>query len=303
MGLNPNTLRFLFYSKSVGVDFTKTAMIGRQALHLSFNKFRSIITREFKYKLKTDELKELYNSGYCEDVLKFLGAEVVHSFDYSDYEGSTHVHDFNQHIPQEFFSQYSAVLESGTLEHVINFPVAIKNCMNMIKKGSYFLGMMPTNNFMGHGFYQFSPQLFYGIFSVKNGFKMQRFFSFEDREEMDFREKRVWFNVPHPKDVKCRVGIRNSTPTLLLILANKISEKIPLSSSPLQTDYVEKYDVHRGITNEIQFKFTENRFPLLKRIIPRFIIDGVKSLLGDYRFSKMYTSFKESDLRKDINHK
>lgn len=302
MGINPNALRFLFYSKSVGVDFTKTAMIGRQALHLSFNKFSSIITREYKYNLNTDELKKLYKSGYCEDVLKFLGAEVVHSFDYSDYEGSTHVHDFNQPVPEELFSQYSAVLESGTLEHVFNFPVAIKNCMNIIKKEGHFLGMMPTNNYMGHGFYQFSPELLYGVFSAENGFTVQRFFSFEEREAMDIREKRVWFNVPNPKDVKCRVGISNSTPTLLLILANKISDKTPFSSPPLQTDYVEKYDVHKGITDEIEFMHTENRLPLLKRIIPRFIIDGVKSLFGSYRFSRMFTPFRETELEKDITH-
>ena len=62
MGINPNALRFLFYSKSVGVDFGKTAMIGRQALHLSFNKLSSSTTQEFSYKLNTVVLKELYNS-------------------------------------------------------------------------------------------------------------------------------------------------------------------------------------------------------------------------------------------------
>jgi hypothetical protein len=302
MGMNPNALRFLFYSKSVGVDFGKTAMIGRQALHLSFNKFSSIITREFNYNLNSDELKELYNSGYCEDVLKFLGAETVHSFDYSDYEGSTHIHDFNQPVPEELFMQYSTVLESGTLEHVFNFPVAIKNCMNMIKRKGHFLGMMPTNNYMGHGFYQFSPELFYGIFSAENGFRIQRFFSFEERDIMDIREKRVWFNVPDPKDVKCRVGISNSTPTLLLILANKTSDKIPFSTPPLQADYVEKYVVHSGVADEIVFKHTENRLPFLKRLIPRFIIDGVKSLLGSYRFSRMFTPFRETDIGKGTSN-
>jgi hypothetical protein len=107
MGINPNALRFLFYSKPFGVDLTKIPMIGRQVLHLSFNKFSSIITREFNYKLNTFELKKLYNSGYCEEVLNFLGAEAIHSFDYSDYEGSTNVHDFNQPVQWSFSKMFT----------------------------------------------------------------------------------------------------------------------------------------------------------------------------------------------------
>lgn len=102
MGINPNALRFLFYLKSIEVDFKQTEMIGLQAFNLSFNKFNSFITQEFSYKLNTIELKEIYNSSYCEDVLKFSGAESVHSFNYSDYESSTYVHDLNQPILRSF---------------------------------------------------------------------------------------------------------------------------------------------------------------------------------------------------------
>ena len=43
MGINVNGLRFLLYAKSAGVDFTKTAMIGRQGLHLSFHQFCNLL--------------------------------------------------------------------------------------------------------------------------------------------------------------------------------------------------------------------------------------------------------------------
>jgi len=32
-------------------------------------------------------------------------------------------------------NKYDLVFDGGTLEHVFNFPVAIKNCMEMVKVG------------------------------------------------------------------------------------------------------------------------------------------------------------------------
>ena len=35
------------------------------------------------------------SAGYAETLLQYLGAKDVHSFDFSNYEGATHVHDMN----------------------------------------------------------------------------------------------------------------------------------------------------------------------------------------------------------------
>ena len=67
-------------------------------------------------------------------------------------------------------NKYTLVIDGGCLEHIFNFPVAIKNCMEMLQEGGHFIGITPANNLMGHGFYQFSPELYFRIFSKENGF-------------------------------------------------------------------------------------------------------------------------------------
>src|SRR5438477_418150 len=79
-------------------------------------------------------------------------------------------HDMNEPIPDKFKETYTAVLDGGSLEHVFNFPVAIKNCMEMVKVGGHYLAITPANNFFGHGFYQFSPELYFTVLSKENGF-------------------------------------------------------------------------------------------------------------------------------------
>ena len=38
----------------------------------------------------------------------------------------------------------------------------------------HFVRITPANNFFGHGFYQFTPELFFRIFSAANGFEVER---------------------------------------------------------------------------------------------------------------------------------
>jgi 2-polyprenyl-3-methyl-5-hydroxy-6-metoxy-1,4-benzoquinol methylase len=76
----------------------------------------------------------------------------VSSIDASDYENATYVHDLNVPIPDHLKGQFDLVDDGGTLEHVFNFPVALRNCMEMVKVGGHLLLNVPTNNFVGHGF-------------------------------------------------------------------------------------------------------------------------------------------------------
>jgi hypothetical protein len=48
-----------------------------------------------------------------------------------------------------------------------NFPVALANAMKMAKIGGHFAARTPANNQCGHGFYQFSPGLFYRIIGAR----------------------------------------------------------------------------------------------------------------------------------------
>ena len=48
--------------------------------------------------------------------------------------------------------------------------------MEMVKRGGHFIGVTTLNNFCGHGFYQFSPELYYRVFAPGNGFEVVKMY-------------------------------------------------------------------------------------------------------------------------------
>src|SRR5262249_7595053 len=130
MGLDVNGTQFILYAKTLGVDFTRTALIGRQRLHLSPSDLKDNLVK-FSFSFDEMIIKRIFtaDNGYAEEFFRSLGAKDVHSFDNSNYEGATHVHDLNKNIPEQYKQQYSVVCDGGSLEHIFNFPMAIKNCM------------------------------------------------------------------------------------------------------------------------------------------------------------------------------
>lgn len=232
MGLDTNGTRFLLAAKEAGVDFSQFAMIGRQKMHI-LSKDLKILLDGFGYKLNVAEVDGLLteDNRFAEPFIRVLGGDKVVSFDASSYENATYIHDMNVPVSAEFKDKYSAVLDGGSLEHVFNFPIAIKNCMEMIKVGGHYLGITPVNNFMGHGFYQFSPELYYRVFSEQNGFKVENMVIFEDKPGAP------WQTLTDPEVLRKRVELVNSIPTYILIHAVKLKEKNIFETVPQQSDY------------------------------------------------------------------
>ncbi len=138
MGLDSNTLRMLLHAKAMGADFSKFAMIGRQAIHMSRENLAQVLG-EFGVESSRTTLETLMpKSGrpyYAEPLLRHLGAEDIHSFDNSSYEQATHLHDMNLPVDPKFHKNYSFLLDGGSLEHVFSFPTALSNCMQMLQRG------------------------------------------------------------------------------------------------------------------------------------------------------------------------
>jgi hypothetical protein len=236
MGISAHGARFLAYARSVGVDFGQTAMIGRQGLYATADEMRRVLAG-FGMAPSDAEIDAICcgGSGYVEKLLEYLGAETAHSFDVSDFEAATFTHDMNLPIPAQFAEKYSAVLDGGTLEHIFNFPTAIKNCMEMTRLGGHYLAITPANNFFGHGFYQFSPELYFSVLSADNGFEIERMMAFEDLDDAP------WYAVRSPRDVRGRVTLTNSQPVFLLIIARRMALAPIFQSPPQQSDYLARW--------------------------------------------------------------
>lgn len=261
MALDVSETKFVLHARKLGVSFDQTAAIGRQNLHIAGDDLQQLLSSNgFDVTPAKVETIISGSDGYAEKLFEFLGASEVVSFDASSYENATYVHDFNKPIPDEFKNRFSCVIDGGTLEHVFNFPVALKNAMEMLKVGGHFLGLTPTNNYSGHGFYQFSPELFYQVFVPANGFEIVKVYLLEEAVT------RRWFEVSDPSKVMERVVVINDDPSLLMVIAKKIAEVEIFSEAPQQSDYLAKWkadDANRAAKNGHQ---VERAISLLKRI-------------------------------------
>lgn len=271
MGITANCVKFLRYSQTQGVNFSTTVMLGRQQLFLSSIERKKILS-------SVENLHGLPdNGGFAESLFITLGAKTIESMDYSDFEKATLIHNLNDPIPPTQMDKYSVVFDGGTLEHVFNFPVAIKNCMDMLKVGGHFVSITPTNNYSGHGFYQFSPELFFTLFAPLHGFKLKLVAMGVELPSIGITQ---WYEVKDPKDVGGRVTIINSYPTSLMIIAEKVNKTEGLVLNPFQSDYRHIWNVHHSIQNDVTLEGEKKWIHFYRKWMPEFIKKYVRSARG-----------------------
>src|SRR5439155_22867164 len=146
MGFDIHALRLLSESRQRGLSFSSTITIGRQ--HYSELKPSDLCAA---LGIKGEDASALLGQKYIELRLARLGATRIESLDNSAYEQATIIHDLNEPIPEHLKVSFSCVFDGGAIEHIFNFPQAIKNCMEMVTVGGHFVGLTTANNFMGHG--------------------------------------------------------------------------------------------------------------------------------------------------------
>jgi hypothetical protein len=264
MGLDSNACRLLLLAKRQGADFSRTLCLGRLNLGLSRTTMKRALL-EFGMHKGEPQIERIFSDpkGFFEPFLKELGADLTDSVDATDYEGATHTSDLNQGLPQSMQAQYDAVIDGGTLEHVFNFPVALKSSMEAVKVGGRMYIMTQCNNAMGHGFYQFSPELYHRVFSSENGFAIEQMFIAEGSFG-----KVPWHSVSDPKDIRRRVELVNDVQTYLLVIAKRIASVPIFASWPQQSDYSLAWQ--EG-TPDMNFKpIVESRIDLRDHI-PQFL--------------------------------
>jgi len=245
MGFTTEAVRFLSYCKESGIDFESTLQVARQCCHFS-----------------SDEMG-IKEGDFAEPLFRFLGAKKVESMDYSDFEQASIIHDMNLPINESLKENFSAVVEGGTLEHVFNYPVAIKNCMEMVKVGGHLILMTPANNLFGHGFYQFSPELFFSLLTEQTGFTDTQIFIQDDALR--------WYKIRNPKDIKCQVNIciAKNRPSVIYVISKKI-KPTPEKFNVLQSDYVDLWGSGGTSSGKIEVKNGMVK-RVAKRIYRKFI--------------------------------
>lgn len=268
MGIMLNDVRFLVNARAEGVSFARTLTLGRLDWYVRPGSLERW-ARRTGHDLTGLEPDRL-TGGHGEPFLQWLGAAQVDSMDVSAYEGATVLHDLNLPVPAHLKGAYSVVFDGGTLEHIFNFPQAVRNCMEMTAVGGHLLLCSPANNEMGHGFYQFSPELWYRVLSPENGFTVERMLMYAQVHEHEGDE---FYEVADPLAMGERVVLVNHHPTYLLIQARRTAEVPLFTRPPQQSDYATAWI---GAASEEQ---ATGRASLAARLYRGLVPKGVRDRL------------------------
>jgi hypothetical protein len=195
------------------VDFAHTLMIGRQ---------------------------QLADFSFAEPFFMRLGARSVDSIDASKFEGASIVADLNQPLPQDLRRRFSVVFDGGTLEHVFDIATALRSCLDLVAVGGHYIGISPANNWPGHGFYQFSPELMFRLLGPDTGFEMRGAFVAE------LRKRQAWYAIPDPSTIGARLYWRNRFRTHLVVVARRVKLVDIADFIPQQSDYVSRWAEYDG---------------------------------------------------------
>lgn len=105
-------------------------------------------------------------------MLHALGFDEIYSLDVGPHDQPTHIHDLNEpDVWKKVGRQFDVLTEYGTLEHVFHVPNALWNIAKMCAVGGEIIHGAPMNNWPNHGFYQFSPTLYFDFYE-SNGFEV-----------------------------------------------------------------------------------------------------------------------------------
>lgn len=219
MGIDVHALQLLRHAQNQYGALGKTVTLGRQVVFL------------------TPTIAQNWTGNrdrtYCETMLinKF-GASDVDSIDNSPYEGATIIADFNEPIPEPLTGHYDTVLDFGCTEHIFNIAQSLKNIAKLCTFGGKILHVVPSNGFCGHGFYQFSPELFFSWYTPENGFSNTEVYLAE------LYDQHHWYRVPPPANGK-RINVQTSTELYVIVL----SQREDLSFKTIQqSDYLHTWN-------------------------------------------------------------
>ena len=130
------------------------------------------------------------NTISADHVFRRLGFERVVTTDADPFEGCDFTFDLNEaSVPPEHLGQYDMVLDGGTLEHIFHVPNALSNLLRFARDDGRIVHHAPSSNHIDHGFWMFSPALFWDYYSA-NGLELPRFDIVRYRQPAD--KKALW---------------------------------------------------------------------------------------------------------------
>ena len=222
MGISFHLLKFLELAREEA-PLGDVLTFGRQNLNVT----QAVVEREFGKQAKLSDYR------FADELLvECLGAASVSSVDNSAYEGATYIADMNG--PIELGRTFDLVIDAGTLEHVYDVANGFRNAIAHCKVGGRIIHASPSNSDCGHGFYQFSPELMFSLYSEANGFRNTVVYVVKMMDE------RHWWRASPPQAGK-RLMANSLSTTYLLCRTEKVADVAQIRVQ--QSDYEHAWEV------------------------------------------------------------
>lgn len=208
-------------------------------------------------------------------LFKALGFDTVESLDANDYEGAGVIVNLNEPVPDRLKRQYDVVYDGGTSEHIFNFPQVLRNIFDLLKPGGLVIHASPSHNHVDHGFYMFSPTVFYDFYTA-NRFEIVKSYVFEFKTESNDHEWLVYDYRPGSID-HMSLGGWGTDPLGIFFAARKTAASTG-HIAPQQGTYLKTWarrdtpgtvSVHAGAGLATQGKSVLKRLPWLYSFIAR----------------------------------
>jgi SAM-dependent methyltransferase len=276
MGVGVNELRAIAFGKRLGfLQLDQTVTLGRQQIFLSQSDYDQLV------EMSVLPRAEFPTSDFAEPLLKSLDANVVESIDASDYEGASIIADLNKPLGDRHYEKFTSFIDFGAMEHIFDAHQVLVNINKLLRPNGTAVILTPANGYLGHGFYQFSPEFFYSVFTPKNGFSQTVVIL------IDWHNSENWYYVKSPTALQERNQIPNKT-YQLLCFTRKIATIDSISVQ--QSDYENILWTQEGYKYQINPSAPTNRS--IKSSIKSFIFRQSPTLLQNlwtiYRTERMF---------------
>jgi hypothetical protein len=230
MGINAQVATVIAYLRANNFVGDEILSLGRQDKSFSLKDLKNI-NRNMGAGWTESQMEASAKDPLAETFLNLSGFKVSKAMDASDFEGADIVHDFNLAIPEHLRETTSFFYDGGTLEHVFNVAASFKNVIDLLTVGGIALFAPPANNQCGHGFYQFSPELFFRVLSA-NGFDSIHVYL------VTTVRPTKWLKCVDPSRAGRRYQFYSGDPLQLIAIARK-AKRLQSLVIPQQSDYAE----------------------------------------------------------------
>ncbi len=180
---------------------------------LSIGRINNLILNDEYKKLSIDKSNDIYADKI---LLENFNIDNLESLDYSDFEGANIIHDLN--LPIEGINKkFNTILDFGTSEHIFNIIQNLTNIAKLCEINGNIIHSLPANNNCGHGFWQFSPELFFNLYQKKNGFDKTAIYL------VNLHDKKNWYEI-NRQNAGERLELNSSEPLYIFVKTKKIDE-------------------------------------------------------------------------------